>query len=846
MTIAAPRLILACACALSALWCAVPLPAQTVLPSVGRATDELDPSELYLNAYRLCREAESLAVQQNYSEAIRKGIDAERVLARIVRDFPTWKSNIVATRRNLLAKNLEEYRRKAQEAPIPTGRQPGRSLERVPDAIERHSDAPALPTYEEWVAMRQSGDQQVRQREPKMSISVRPSPAPASSSLTSVGYDQLYEELQKTRVELQTVVKAFKDTRNELDRTKRALIVAEDKQKTHRAEYEKLRDQIAVERAAGNQVVNTLTERLTQMEEAYRLSETQRKAAEEQVAELQSKLAATEASLAEVTKERDALAQECRQLRAIVELNSPEKTKALLDQNMTLASQLKAAQDRIAALEAEAAAGADQTGLLQKSLDESRAEVGRLREELAALYDENMGYRRRISELTSKLTNLEADLENSANDPKLDPALAEENKLLREIVAKQRRTLSTQQQGRQLLIETYASLKQQDPAMVEALKHVEEESTMDLTTAEKNLIEAVAGNSGESEPPNADDNKAALADMAKKAGDAIRDTLELEALGKGAESAFAKGRYGAAEQLYSTLLDKRPDHLPSLVNMGTILLQRNKPAEAIETFRRAIALAPRMPVPYYLCGSAMYRAGQDTEAAAMFRKSIELDPAHADSFFYLGNLEGLQGETDAALAHLAAAVRLNPALADAHYNMARLYAEAGHIPDACRAYDRAMQAGASPDPEFEQFLRSHPDRLLKPGVDLVATENDSPQKQEAATSGSSHGESADSNMAKAASASNAPGEKSSDAAPGGKPSVPGARTSTVNPEWGIPDTRAETERRPQFKTVKVKTKRGRRILRQKLRLPNRLREKGGSDYLLNVPAPAPTSGKNRK
>ena len=845
MTIAAPRLILACACALPALWCAAPLPAQTVLPSVERATDELDPSELYLNAYRLCREAESLAVQQNYSDAIRKGIDAERVLARIVRDFPTWKSNIVATRRNLLAKNLEEYRRKAQEAPIPTGRQPGRSLERVPDAIERHSDAPTLPTYEEWVAMRQNGgDRQVRQREPKMSISVQPSPAPASSSLTSVGYDQLYEELQKTRVELQTVVKAFKDTRNELDRTKRALIVAEDKQKTHRAEYEKLRDQIAVERAAGNQVVNTLTERLTQMEEAYRLSESQRKAAEEQVAELQSKLAATEVSLAEVTKERDALAQECRQLRAIVELNSPEKTKALLDQNMTLASQLKAAQDRIAALEAEAAAGADQTGLLQKSLDESRAEVGRLREELAALYDENMGYRRRISELTSKLTNLEADLENSANDPKLDPALAEENKLLREIVAKQRRTLSTQQQGRQLLIETYASLKQQDPAMVEALKHVEEESTMDLTTAEKSLIEAVAGNAGEAEQGNADDNKAALADMAKKAGEAIRDTLELEALGKGAESAFAKGRYGAAEQLYRTLLDKRPDHLPSLVNMGTILLQRSKPVEAIEAFRRAIALSPQMPVPYYLCGSAMYRAGQDAEAAAMFRKSIELDPAHADSFFYLGNLEGLQGETDAALAHLAAAVRLNPALADAHYNMARLYAEAGQIPDACRAYDRAMQAGASPDPEFEQFLRDHPDRLLKPGVDLVAAENDASQKPAADNGGESKGGAADPHEAETASAPNAPGEKSSSTEQEGKPPVTGTCTAAKHPEWGIPDTRAEAERRPQFKTVKVKTRRGRRILRQKLRLPNRLREKGGPDYLLNVPAPAP--GKNRK
>lgn len=815
MTIAVPRLLIACACAVSAFGSTLPLLAQSPVAVSNGATDELDPSELYLNAYRLCREAESLAVQQNFSEAIKKGIDAERLLARIVRDFPTWKANIVSTRRTILAKNIEQYRRKAQEAAIPTGRQPGRSLERVPDAIERRSDAPTLPTYEEWVAMRKNPE--VHQRTPRMSVSVAPSSGGASSSLSSVGYDQLYEELQKTRVELQTVVKAFKEARNELDITKRALIIAEDKQKAHREAYEKLRDQIAVERAASNQVVNSLTERLTQMEEAYRLSESQRKAAEEQVAELEKKLASTEATLAQVTKERDALAQECRQLRAIVELNSPEKTKALLDQNMTLASQLKAAQERIAALEAESAAGTDQTELLQTSLNESRAEAARLREELAALYDENMGYRRRISELTSKLTNLEADLENTAGDPQLDPALVEENKLLREIVAKQRRTLATQQQGRQLLIETYASLKQQDPAMVEALKHVEEESSMDLTSAEKNLIEAVVGKKADATPGEAEENRQTLADMAKKAGDAIRDTLELEALGRGAESAFEKGRYSAAEQLYRTLLDKRPDHLPSLVNMGTILLQRNKPQEAIDIFRRAIALAPQLPVPYYLCGSAMYRAGQDGEAAAMFRKSIELDPAHADSFFYLGNLEGLQGETDKALAHLAAAVRLNPALADAHYNMARLYAEAGKIPDACRAYDRAIQAGASPDPEFEQFLRQHPDRELKPGADLVE-----PSQKEAAPTDA---ESSD-------PARNDPAGQQASAT--GQPAA--------HPEWGIVDTRAEQERRPQYNTVHIKTKRGKRTLRQKLRLPGRLREKGGSDYILK---PVPKGNNER-
>ncbi len=749
--------------------------------------DERNPSELYLNAYRLCREAESMAIQQNYAAAIKKGVLAEKILARIVRDFPSWNSNIVSARRNLLAKNMEEYRRKSREAPIPTRRRPGSKLDRVPDVIERGSSSPTLPSYEEWTAQ--------EKKKPKKGI-VSGSSIYIGDKTPSVpvNYDEVYEELQKTKAELRSVVNAYKQVQEELNATKKQFLVAEDKQKAHRSAYDRLKNQIETERAAGNEVVRSLTDRLTKMEEDYRFSEIRRVAAEARVQELEHELSQTKSALDAVTKERDDLAKECRQLRAIVELNSPEKTKALLDQNLTLASQLQQAKDRIAELESQATANADQTELLQNSLNESRAEIVRLKEEMAALYDENMGYRRRISDLSTQLTNLEADLESRANDPELDPAMLEENKILREIVAKQKRTLKTQQQGRKLLIDTYAAQNQKDPAMVEALKKIEEESTVELTSAEQELIRAVAGE----ETPNDNETEKKLTDMEAQAARAVRETLEIEALGKGAEDAFAKGRYGAAEQLYRTLLDRRPDHLPALVNMGTILLQRNKPADAVESFKKAITLSPDLAVAYYLCGSALYRANRDEEAIAMFRKSVELDPAHADSFFYLGNLEGLMGETDKALSHLAAAVRLNPELADAHYNMSRLYAESGKIPDACRAYDRAVQAGATPDPEFDAFLRNHPDRAQSPGEDLVA----SPPKEENRVE--RHEE-----------------EKAHHA------------PSKENPEWGILDKRTVEQRGPQFKDEQVRiSRRKKKLMRRKLRAPRRLRVIDGDTWLL--------------
>ena len=106
-----------------------PLQAQSAAKAPAAATRKVqDPAEYYLTAYRLCRESEQLAAQQNYNAAISKGAQAEKVLAGIVKDFPHWKKNLVSTRRRLLAENMANYRKKSAEAPIPTGRQPGRPL----------------------------------------------------------------------------------------------------------------------------------------------------------------------------------------------------------------------------------------------------------------------------------------------------------------------------------------------------------------------------------------------------------------------------------------------------------------------------------------------------------------------------------------------------------------------------------------------------------------------------------------------------------------------------------------------------------------------------------------------
>jgi len=793
-----------------------------------------------------------LAQQQNYNAAIRKGRQAEKVLAVIVRDFPEWKSNLVNTRRRLLAENLETYRKKAAEAPVPTGRQPGKPLSTDVAGLELPGRGSTRPA-------------------PDPSGSYQPVELPDYQSTDK----ELYNALARAQEECRRMAEAYKELNNRFLDVQKKLTVAQMNQQLYKDRYDKLQEQIKSERAAGNHVVDSLSRQLAELEEKYRLSEQARQEAEARVGELETRLAETQAELARVTKERDALKAENEQLRAIVELNSPEKTRALLDQNLTLAEQLKAAQERIQSLESMQAGSDDQNVILSQQLDEARNEANRLREEMSGIYDENMGYRRRVSELTERLNNLEADLEAQAERPVVDPALAEENRLLREVIAKQKRTIAMQEEGRKLLVETYKQIKNQDPEMLNALKKLDDESSLDLTDAERRMIDSLKKPGKEETPTDG--------------SDAVRRSLEIEALANLAAKAFSRERYTSAEQLYRTLFDLQPDHVAGLVNLGTILLYRNKCEEGVEFLTRATRLAPDLAIGYYLAGICYYRLDRMAEAQRMFSRTIELDPGNAEAFFYLANIEGVGGQYDRALKHFAAAVKLKPGLGDAHYNMARLYAETGKIPDAARAYDRAVHNGAEPDPEFENYLRQHPDNAREPGADLVESikpEDEAAQlrredpemsriveangEQEAEGEQKSNGEQTPNGNAEAqrpgdaassdGSGDTAKGESASDGAASDSPSA-----SPVEPALATLIARMEEERREttspspagaahetdasRFSTVRVRARVGGSRHRVKLRLkrpePQRLRRKG-EEIRIVKPAPEPGQSKSRR
>jgi len=658
---------------------------------------EADITELYLQVFRLSRESEQFAGQKSWRSAMRKAKDAEMILARIVRDHPRWRPNLVDMRRKIIAKNLESYRKFAKDETVGSARN-------LKGIIARPFD----PERTAWsVNPNESlgNADNVAGNVENKNLDVIPGAIENNRDM--------YNELMRTREELRRMANAYNVLRKNHRKAQQELIVTKMNYDIDKKRHNNLKLNIEIERKAGNHVVSALTEQLASLEAKFKTSQQARILAETRAENLEISLSKLEQDHSLVLRERDALKTENARLREIVELNSPEKIKALLDQNITLSSQLKQAQTRVDELNSQLSSHGDEQDVLLVQLQEARGETARLQMEIERLYDENLGYRRRIAELNERTNELERDLEILSAKPTMDPAMKEENQVLRGIVTKQKRTLKAQEDARKLLIDTYKHIKNQDPQLLAALDELDAQSSLDLTELENALITAVQ---------SADANGDADADAsARESLAGLRQGLEVEALTSGAFKAFQARRYTAAEQLYRTLVDANPDNLAGLVNLATILVYRNKCADAIPLLERAERLSPELPVIVFMRAVAHYQINQLDEAERFFKRSLELNPASADSFFYLANIESVKGMHEQALKHLAATLKLKPSFSDAHYNMSRIYIEMDKLPEAARAYDRSIHGGSQPDIELEQYIATHLDKSLKAGEDIIAT-----------------------------------------------------------------------------------------------------------------------------
>ena len=218
---------------------------------------------------------------------------------------------------------------------------------------------------------------------------------------------------------------------------------------------------------------------------------------------------------------------------------------------------------------------------------------------------------------------------------------------------------------------------------------------------------------GESLPPVPEPTNSATAATDNPPGPNVETTFqpgvpkELIPLAREAKENFDRGKYRAAERQYHDLLEKSPNNLYSLSNLGVVLFRTGKLKAAELTLKKAITIAPKDEFSRTTLGIVFYRQSKFDEALTELTKALAINPRSATAHNYLGITASQKGWQEAAEKEMLAAIDVNPDYADAHFNLAVIYATSSPPSRelAKRHYSKATSLGAEPDPSLEKMLR---------------------------------------------------------------------------------------------------------------------------------------------
>jgi len=153
--------------------------------------------------------------------------------------------------------------------------------------------------------------------------------------------------------------------------------------------------------------------------------------------------------------------------------------------------------------------------------------------------------------------------------------------------------------------------------------------------------------------------------------------------------AYARGELEAALEFYLTVSDLVPGDVDARVWAGRILIETERPAQAVPFWQSVLELDPTDARAAYFVELAREQATWGPRAVDVFREGVALYE---------------QGAPRAAAERFARAAAINPRYPAAWAWLGRVAFEAGEYLDARRAYANA--AGLAPDDEtYRYFLR---------------------------------------------------------------------------------------------------------------------------------------------
>jgi tetratricopeptide (TPR) repeat protein len=162
------------------------------------------------------------------------------------------------------------------------------------------------------------------------------------------------------------------------------------------------------------------------------------------------------------------------------------------------------------------------------------------------------------------------------------------------------------------------------------------------------------------------------------------------------------GRVGEAERLYRAILQARPDHPHALHHLGIVAIQCGRPDTAIGLISRSLQIEPAAAAWNNL-GEAFRAVNRVPEAIDCYRKAIAMDARQADALANLGVALSAQKKIGEAERSLREAISLAPNHLPATLALARLLSETDRHDESLSVWERVVRLAPN-NPVFQCSL----------------------------------------------------------------------------------------------------------------------------------------------
>jgi tetratricopeptide (TPR) repeat protein len=139
-------------------------------------------------------------------------------------------------------------------------------------------------------------------------------------------------------------------------------------------------------------------------------------------------------------------------------------------------------------------------------------------------------------------------------------------------------------------------------------------------------------------------------------------------------------------------------------NMGWLLVNQNKPDEAIDYFNKAIQIWPDFPSANLDLANLLIKRKQFDEAMSCLNRVLKIVPNYADTYVNMGIILAAQGKNDEADRAHEQAIRLDPRCFAAFTNLATLKAQQGLMDEAIQYLHQSIQINPTAEAYFNLGL----------------------------------------------------------------------------------------------------------------------------------------------